>query len=78
MAYDPNAALTSLLTRKQNIQTWLASLAVGVIPDLPQSEGAGNINWPEWIAKKETELAALNALIAIEQGPFEILQQGMT
>ena len=75
---DYSAALQNLLTRNQQITDWLAGLAVGVLPDLPQAEGGGNVNWPQWIKERREELKSNMELIAIFQGPYEILQQGMT
>jgi len=78
VVYDPTAALNSLLTRKQQIAVEIAGLVAGTVPALPNAQGAGSHDFVGYRKSLYDELAQIDQAIAVLQGPFEILQQGMT
>lgn len=82
-AYDPSAAVNNLLSRKQAIALELAGIAGGAAPNgvpgsLPNASGAGSIDHVGYRKSLYEELKNIDEAIAILQGPYEILQQGMT
>lgn len=83
MGYDPTAALNNLLTRKQAIAVELAGLVGGASPNgapgsMPNASGGGSIDHVGYRKSLYDELAQIDLAIQTLQGPFEILQQGMT
>jgi hypothetical protein len=83
LTYDPSAALNNALTRKQDILVELAAIAGGATPNgvpgsLPNASGGGGIQHDQYVDRLYRELDNLDKLIGRLQGPFEILQQGMT
>lgn len=78
MAYDPTTALNNLLARKQQITTELAAMAAGTLPAVPNAQGAGSIDFVGYRKSLYDELRSIDELIAVMQGPFEVMQQGMT
>lgn len=83
MVYDPSVSLANLQTRQQAIYAELAAIAGGATPNgvpgsLPNASGGGSIDHVGYRKSLYDELKEINEMIAILQGPFEILQQGMT
>lgn len=78
MTYDPSAVLNNLLTRKANLAAEIAAFAGGTAPDLPNAQGGGSHDWQGYVQKRLDQIIQIDQAIATLQGPYEILQQGMT
>jgi hypothetical protein len=70
--------LQNLLTRQQNITNTLAALTTGQAGGGPTYDVNGQmVDHDAYVKRLYDELEQINRQIAVLQGPFEVIDQGM-